>query len=70
MKYTIDRIENGIAVLEGEDGVMLEVPVQLLPQGLGEGSALEKQRDAWIPADNSEDRARIESKFAKLLKKG
>ena len=70
MKYTIDRIEGGIAVLECEDGTMTEAPVQSLPQGIREGSALEKTADALIPADNSADRARIENKFAKLLKKG
>lgn len=42
----VDRIENGVAVLEGEDG-SLDVPASWLPAGAREGSVLrvEARRD-------------------------
>ncbi len=41
MKLTVDRITQGIAVLEKEDLSHLEVPVSLLPAGTKEGSILD-----------------------------
>lgn len=42
MKATIDRIEEGIAVLISADGdpVRLTVPVSLLPPGVNEGDSV------------------------------
>lgn len=40
MKYTVDRIVSGIAVLEKEDLSHIEVPVSSLPEGTKEGSVL------------------------------
>mgnify|MGYP003310328784 CR=1 FL=1 len=40
MKLTVDRIEEGTAVLEKEDLTHITVPAQILPQGVKEGSVL------------------------------
>lgn len=40
MKYTVDRIENNIAILEDDMLSMLPVPLSLLPEGVTEGSIL------------------------------
>lgn len=40
MKYTVDRIEEGIAVLEKEDLTHISISVENLPQGVKEGSIL------------------------------
>ena len=37
MRYTIDRIEGLLAVLEDEDGESREVPVSALPESAREG---------------------------------
>lgn len=36
----IDRIEEGIAVLEFEDRTLMELPARFLPPGAGEGAAI------------------------------
>lgn len=36
----VDRIEEGIAVLEFEDRTLMELPARLLPAGAGEGAAV------------------------------
>ena len=41
MKLIIDRIEENIAVCEKEDGKMVEISAQLLPDGVGEGAVIE-----------------------------
>ncbi|MBQ8502806.1 MAG: DUF3006 domain-containing protein [Clostridia bacterium] len=40
MKYTVDRITDGVAVLEKEDMSHVEVSVKLLPYNIKEGSIL------------------------------
>ena len=40
MKLTVDRITEGIAVLEKEDMSHIEVSLNLLPGGVKEGSVL------------------------------
>ncbi len=40
MHFAIDRIEEGLAVLVGDDGSRLHLPVGLLPEGAGEGQVL------------------------------
>ncbi|MDD2993838.1 MAG: hypothetical protein PWQ08_710 [Clostridiales bacterium] len=37
MFWTIDRIEDGVAVLLSEDGQAVSLPAELLPDGTGEG---------------------------------
>ena len=40
MQWVIDRIENGLAIIECND-LHLEIPVQALPESIKEGSILE-----------------------------
>lgn len=40
MQLIIDRIEDGIAVLEYEEGKHVQLPAALLPSGAKEGDAL------------------------------
>ena len=40
MKYTVDRIEGDIAVLENEDAQHVKVNVSLFPEGVREGCCL------------------------------
>ena len=47
MKYTVDRIEGDIAVLENEDERRVKVNVSLLPEGVREGSCLAKENGAF-----------------------
>ena len=41
MEYIVDRIEDNVAVLEGEDGDMTDVKLAELPEGVKEGDVLE-----------------------------
>lgn len=36
MKWTVDRIENGFAVCETEDGTMIDIKLSALPKGIKE----------------------------------
>ena len=38
--YSVDRIENGLVILEGDDGVCCTVHLEDLPDGIKEGSVL------------------------------
>ncbi len=40
MKLIVDRIEEGIAVLEKEDMTRISISAEMLPQGVKEGSIL------------------------------
>lgn len=42
MKFTVDRVEAGIAVLISRDEppVQIPIPARLLPEGCGEGSII------------------------------
>ena len=42
MKYSIDRIEENIAVCEGDDGSVLKLKLDELPKGTREGDIIEK----------------------------
>ncbi len=47
MKYIIDRIENNIAVCETEDGEMVNIPLNKLPEGAAEGDILRSAGDMF-----------------------
>ena len=70
MKATIDRIEEGIAVLIGvkEEPVRMTVPVSLLPPGAKEGDiitlSIERDEEATAAA-----RIRVTSLLDKMKKK-
>ena len=47
MKYTVDRIEGDIAVLENEDERRVKVKMSLLPEGVREGSCLSEENGVF-----------------------
>ncbi len=51
----LDRIENGIAVIEDENGDFTEIPLSELPDGVREGSALTRT-DCGFEAQKEETR--------------
>jgi len=61
MRYIIDRFEDGLAVLEKEDGALEHIPMQELPEDVREGSVLLCENGAWIldPQAEAERRARL-----------
>lgn len=66
--YSIDRIEGDYAVLE-QDGVLTNVPLSELPEGVREGDLLVPTQDGWAecPAAAEEHRRRIVSRRRRLL---
>lgn len=47
MQYTIDRIEEGVAVCEDENGEQIKLLASQLPEGAGEGDILFKESGEW-----------------------
>lgn len=59
MTYIVDRIEEGIAVLEDDNLNRREVPEKLLPPGTEDGSVLRLKEDGSFALDKEEtDRRR------------
>ena len=54
MKYTVDRIENNIAMLEDDMLMLLPVPASLLPDGAKEGSILEFDGSNYVLCEDEE----------------
>ena len=65
MKFYVDRIEDGIAVLEDAAQERLRVPVADLPEGTREGSSL-FFRDGGYVLDSEDERARRHKMFLLL----
>ncbi len=66
MKFIIDRFEEDMAVVELEDGEMVDIPRQVLPRDAEEGDVLV----IFIDIDETEARRRrIEDKFRNLFGK-
>lgn len=71
MKYSIDRIEGNIAILEDiNNKEKLEVDISLLPSNIKAGSILLLKNNIYIIDETEEDirRKRIMEKFNKLKK--
>lgn len=71
MKYSVDRIENDIAILEDiTTKEKIEINVNYLPKKIKEGTILEKKDDSFIIDEEEENvrRKRIMEKFNKLKK--
>ena len=49
MKYIVDRITEGKAVLESETGERKVVDASLLPEGAREGGCLEESNGCFLP---------------------
>lgn len=65
----IDRIEEGFAVCQDDKGGYINVPVDLLPKGAGEGAAL-KAIDGGYALDGAygaERRRTLENKMNSLF---
>ena len=69
MRLTVDRITEGIAVLEKEDLSHIEVSVEPLPQGVREGNVLSFDGNAYCldGAAESITRERIINKQRSLF---
>lgn len=70
MKYSIDRIEENIAILENlEDGTKKEVNIELLPENIVEGSIIiEKETYELDLTEEQVRRDALKSKFDSLKK--
>lgn len=68
MKYTIDRFEGHLAVLEAEDITMQNVPRSLLPEDAKEGDCLHWDGERYLldEAETKKRSARIKSKMDAL----
>lgn len=72
MKYAIDKIENGIALLENiKDGSKVELSIEELPSAIKEGMILnyENNRYSIDLVEEQKRRDSIKSKFNRLRKK-
>ena len=59
MKYSLDRFENGFAVLENDNREFINIEKSLLPDKAREGSVLIMENGAWR-IDLEEEKARKE----------
>jgi hypothetical protein len=57
IRLTLDRIEEGTAVLVSDEGMRLHIPASILPPGVSEGTVL----DLTITADLEETLRRIDA---------
>lgn len=71
MEYIIDRIEDGIAVIESKSGEVIELPKNALPKSAREGQCLIKEGDGYIidKAATEKRRAEMRSRLDKILGK-
>lgn len=72
MKYSVDRIEEGFAVCEDENGKLINIEKEKLPQNLSEGDIfLIKNGEAVILKEETQERRRLlaEKRKAILQKK-
>ncbi|WP_045168562.1 DUF3006 domain-containing protein [Caldicellulosiruptor morganii] len=63
MRAVIDRFENGFAILELENGKMVNVPAELIPQGAREGDVILIEIDR---EETKKRQKRINDLFEKL----
>lgn len=63
MKYSVDRVEEGLAVLVGDDGETLVVELSLLPEGTDEGSVLDGDPENGFTTDIDEQIKRRKENF-------
>lgn len=48
MKYSVDRIEENIAICEDDDGNVLKLSADELPQEIREGDIIEKTENGFV----------------------
>lgn len=66
MKLIVDRFEEDFAICEGEDQVMVNIEISMLPEGVMEGDVLLLQDDDTYIIDHDE-RLEIEDRIEKLM---
>ncbi len=72
MKYSIDRIENDVAVLESlESREIINVNITLLPQNVKEGSIIVYESNKYTKEEETELKRKkeLQSRFNNLIKK-
>ena len=72
MKYSIDRIENDIAVLENIDtNEIIEIEISLLPENIKESNIVIYENNIYKIDQETEDSRKKDllSRFSKLKKK-
>ena len=71
MKYTVERIEDNIVVLEDESGSFVEVSSKLLPENIKSGNVLFFDNNSYslISTADEESQKRIMEKYQKLFDK-
>ncbi|MCR5483971.1 MAG: DUF3006 domain-containing protein [Clostridiales bacterium] len=62
IRWTVDRIEDDIAVCETEYG-MKNIPLSILPYGVGEGNIIDIDRFGNIKINTEEENRRREELF-------
>lgn len=69
MRYIVDRIEGGVAVLERDDLEFVDVPLSVLPEGVRQHDCLEEDGGAWrIDRDRTAERKRrVEERMRRLF---
>ena len=61
MTLYVDRIEGGLAVCETQDGEFLTIPLDILPDGVREGSVLERdEAGSFLLNAETEEKRRSE----------
>jgi len=71
MEYIIDRIEDGIAVLENKSGEIIELPRKDLPKGAREGQCLIKEGEGYAidRAGTEKRKAEMKARLDRILGK-
>ena len=63
MIFAVDRLEGAIAVLEAEDGRLIDVPLADLPEGTRQGSILRNDAKGGYFLDADEEARRRHANF-------
>lgn len=68
MYYTVDRVEEGLALVESPEKTMLNIPLEKLPAGVKAGDVLCLQDGVFLPAPEEQKvrEARIQRKMDAL----
>ncbi len=64
MRYSVERIEENIAVCEADDGSVLKLKLDELPQGIREGDIIEQTENGF--AINSAETESRRKKMAEM----
>lgn len=68
MKYYVDRIEEGVAVMDNDLGEQIKVPLSRLPDGIRDGSVLERDENG-IFTHNEDAEAQRRKEMSERLRR-